>query len=358
MKGKKFLAMILSAALGMSTFAACGRRVVEPEKKTTETEAETGTEETENSEEVTEETEETETENVDEDDIFAQLAGESFMFTSGAGAWDSTLILSEDGSFVGNYHDADAGDSGDGYPNGTLYYCDFYGKFTQPEKINDYTYEMQLENIATKETEGDTEIKGGVKYIYTGPAGLEEVYDLYIYLPGAPLDELPERFLDWASIGLTDEDTTLPFYAIFNTLTFDTFLGPSGDEVTVNDKTTTSDVSIESELQKIEEKAAAMQEDLSSGELTQQEMNTLSLQLYQLWDNELNSIWSRLKETLDEDTMTTLTQEERDWIKTKDSAVEEAGKDAEGGSLQPLLVNDKAAELTRNRVYELAEYLK
>ena len=61
MKGKKFLAMILSAALGMSTFAACGRRVVEPEKKTTETEAETETEETENSEEVTEETE---TENV------------------------------------------------------------------------------------------------------------------------------------------------------------------------------------------------------------------------------------------------------------------------------------------------------
>lgn len=47
MKGKKFLAMILSAALGMSTFAACGRRVVEPEKKTTETEAETETEETE-----------------------------------------------------------------------------------------------------------------------------------------------------------------------------------------------------------------------------------------------------------------------------------------------------------------------
>ena len=64
-----------------------------------------------------------------------------------------------------------------------------------------------------------------------------------------------------------------------------------------------------------------MQEDLSSGELTQQEMNALSLQLYQLWDNELNSIWSRLKETLDEDTMATLTQEERDWIKTKDRCV-------------------------------------
>ena len=35
MKGKKFLAMILSAALGMKKFAAIGRRVVEPEKKNT-----------------------------------------------------------------------------------------------------------------------------------------------------------------------------------------------------------------------------------------------------------------------------------------------------------------------------------
>ena len=33
MKGKKFLVMILSAALGMSTFAACGSRVVESEKR-------------------------------------------------------------------------------------------------------------------------------------------------------------------------------------------------------------------------------------------------------------------------------------------------------------------------------------
>ena len=64
-----------------------------------------------------------------------------------------------------------------------------------PKKVS----KVSVLKIATKETEGDTEIKGGVKYIYTGPAGLEEVYDLYIYLPGAPLDELPERFLDWAS---------------------------------------------------------------------------------------------------------------------------------------------------------------
>ena len=33
--------------------------------------------------------------------------------------------------------------------------------------------------------------------------------------------------------------------------------------------------------------------------------------------------------------------------------MEEAGEEAKGGSLEPLLRNDKAAELTEKRVYEL-----
>ena len=67
--------------------------------------------------------------------------------------------------------------------------------------------------------------------------------------------------------------------------------------------------------------------------LTQSEMNTLSGDLYKLWDDELNSIWSRLKDKLDESTMDQLTQEERQWISDKDEQVEVAGKEAEGGSL-------------------------
>ena len=87
-------------------------------------------------------------------------------------------------------------------------------------------------------------------------------------------------------------------------------------------------------------------------------MNQLSKELYLLWDNELNSLWSRLKEKLDADAMKQLTDEEREWIQWKDLEVKAAGSEAEGGSLQPLLENDRAAELTRNRVYELAERLK
>ena len=56
--------------------------------------------------------------------------------------------------------------------------------------------------------------------------------------------------------------------------------------------------------------------------------------------------------------MEQLTKEERQWIKKKEQAVKEAGKEAEGGSLQPLLENTEAAQLTRERVYELADILK
>ena len=46
------------------------------------------------------------------------------------------------------------------------------------------------------------------------------------------------------------------------------------------------------------------------------------------------------------------------WIAEKEKAVEEAGKEVEGGSMYSLVVNMKAAELTEERVYELYELLK
>ena len=77
-----------------------------------------------------------------------------------------------------------------------------------------------------------------------------------------------------------------------------------------------------------------------------------------LWDDELNSIWGRLKDKLDDDTMSKLTEDERNWIADKEAKVKAAGADPEGGSLQPLLENSEAAELTQARVYYLAQYLR
>ena len=56
--------------------------------------------------------------------------------------------------------------------------------------------------------------------------------------------------------------------------------------------------------------------------------------------------------------MAVLTEEELRWIADKEAAVQEAGAEFEGGSMQPLIMNQKAAALTRDRVYELADKLK
>lgn len=115
------------------------------------------------------------------------------------------------------------------------------------------------------------------------------------------------------------------------------------------------DTSTEKELVSVEEQAAALQNRIQNEDLTQTELNTLTAELYQLWDTELNQIWGRLKDTLDEETMKKLTEEERNWIIEKEQQVKEAGTQYEGGSMQSMVENQKAAELTKARVYELVE---
>lgn len=56
--------------------------------------------------------------------------------------------------------------------------------------------------------------------------------------------------------------------------------------------------------------------------------------------------------------MAVLTEEELRWIADKEAAAQEAGAEFEGGSKQPLIMNQKAAALTSDRVYELADKLK
>lgn len=116
---------------------------------------------------------------------------------------------------------------------------------------------------------------------------------------------------------------------------------------------------IDAELAGIKAQSDEIDDKLTNdSSLTQGDMNQLSAQMYKLWDDELNSIWERLKDKLDDDTMSKLTEDERNWIADKEAKVKAAGADAEGGSLQPLLENSEAAELTQARVYYLAQYLR
>ena len=45
------------------------------------------------------------------------------------------------------YHDTDMGDIGKGYPYGSMYVCEFTGKFKNLKKINKYTYSVKLTKL-------------------------------------------------------------------------------------------------------------------------------------------------------------------------------------------------------------------
>lgn len=59
-------------------------------------------------------------------EAFMPISGNTFHFSSGAGGWLTEIVISEDGSFTGHFHDSDMGDA---YPEGTRYECSFTGVF-------------------------------------------------------------------------------------------------------------------------------------------------------------------------------------------------------------------------------------
>lgn len=146
---------------------------------------------------------------------FNDVSQLEFWFGSGVGAWCTTLQIQPDGSFEGQYHDSDMGDTGDGYPNGKCYLSNFSGSFTQPVKVNDYTYSVTIADISTEQPAGTTEIEDGVLYSYTDPYGLDNAQEILFYLPGAPVAELPEGFKSWVS-SYGDLGETLPFCGLYN----------------------------------------------------------------------------------------------------------------------------------------------
>ena len=131
-------------------------------------------------------------------------------------------------------------------------------------------------------------------------------------------------------------------------------------ESPVQESTENLNIQTEFDVQKVLEEAEIeasvkqkkLQEDAS---LTQTDMNILSGEICQIWDEVLNDLWKNLKSTLDKESWSSLLEEQRAWIMGKEEDVKQAG--AGGGSIAILAGNQRAAELTRTRVYELAFYL-
>ncbi len=141
--------------------------------------------------------------------------------------------------------------------------------------------------------------------------------------------------------------------------TTDVQTSPAVDDVQVEAPTSTENpaVSIQDEIASVEATYQEKMNAIDSASAPQSEMNQNAADCFQLWDNELNALWSRLSDELDADRKEDLLDDQRKWVQKKETEVTNAGAEAEGGTLQPLLEYSKGTELIRARCYYLAGLL-
>lgn len=151
----------------------------------------------------------------------------SMIFSSGAGAWSTQIQLYPDGTFTGEFCDADLD---------TLYLCQFHGKFTNFTHQAEHTWAMTLEELTldTGHPLGEEWDDGEFHCISSNPYG----FDLptgepllpgalfYLYTPGARgdapdtelygADALYSWYPDREHFAFRTPEDTLPCYALYN----------------------------------------------------------------------------------------------------------------------------------------------
>ena len=111
---------------------------------------------------------------------------------------------------------------------------------------------------------------------------------------------------------------------------------------------------VEAELQAVEQQSKNIEEKLSQA-YTDAETNQYSEQLFKVWDDYINVLWGYIKNNLSESEFNSLKQEQIDWIVNKEDAMDIAGSNK--GSLETYFRNIEATNWTKDRVYQLINYL-
>lgn len=280
---------------------------------------------------------------------FEILSEYSYEFCSGAGGWSTNFNIEKDGYFHGNYHDSDMGDNGDDYPNGTLYSSSFSGHFKDLIKIDDYTYEMTMSDITYANEPGQEEIDTieGIKIIYSEAYGLTGTDKFLVHLAGKPVNEISEEVYTWLSMVNGDSDV-LTFPCIENAdqqegiYSYERMNAAEEAQMTYDSYKSSYDYFVE-ENEELNNTYDFLQN---------------AQKRYELADNLLNEIWILVKYNTDEDTFNSVLNEQREWLKQRDSAAQEGYDSWEGGSFAPVDYADTQATMTMERCEELLKLLK
>lgn len=135
---------------------------------------------------------------------------ESFLMSSGVGAWGSSMDIKPDGTFTASFHDSNY--SGRGVSSGS-------GSFKNITQIDKYTYTMELDTLNYDDELGkETTDDNGYTTTFTELYGIAGGTTFTVYLPGAPTADMPDGMKNW--LGFHYYNVPIPdaldCYAIYN----------------------------------------------------------------------------------------------------------------------------------------------
>ena len=78
-------------------------------------------------------------------------------------------------------------------------------------------------------------------------------------------------------------------------------------------------------------------------------------ELSEAWENELNTVYKLLMEKLPKKDKIKLKNEQKKWLKNRDIEAKKDAKEAEGGTLEPLLLEGSIRAQNEERAIELAK---
>ena len=85
------------------------------------------------------------------------------------------------------------------------------------------------------------------------------------------------------------------------------------------------------------------------------DMREATTELSETWENELNTVYSLLMEKLPKAEKVKLENEQKKWLKNRNIKAKKDAKEAEGGTMEPLLFTFSIKDLNEARAIELAK---
>lgn len=128
-------------------------------------------------------------------EFFSLLDGKKFTYTHSLGG-STTLEISQNGLFSGQFMRYRAAETGADYSKGTIYIANFTGRFSNAVDSGNGVHELTVADLKLSAQPGSVVLKDGYRYVAVDAYGLDGGSTVQLYTSGANTATMPECMLN------------------------------------------------------------------------------------------------------------------------------------------------------------------